>query len=79
MALPKPTEEFDELPVELRLYTMDEVCAILRTGRTKLSGIVNRGEMASYWDGGRRLIPHADLCAYIQCHRRPALLNQVDE
>jgi len=45
-----------EIPIEPLAYTIDETCARLRIGRTKLYAEIAAGEIETFTIGDRRLI-----------------------
>jgi excisionase family DNA binding protein len=49
-----------------RLLSNEEACQILGIGKTSLANLCNTGALRAVSIGRRRLIPEAELSAYIQ-------------
>ena len=55
-----------EAKIDALAYGPEEACRLLGVGRTTLFGLLKTGEIPSFQIGGRRLIRHADLAAFVE-------------
>jgi excisionase family DNA binding protein len=56
----------DPVPDQQLVYTIPEIIRILRISRASLYRLLNRGELKSKMVGGRRLVTHRQLTAFLE-------------